>query len=306
VRRFAPGSDWLYAKLYCGPATADRVLLEVAEPVVRAALASGAADRWFFVRYSDPDRHLRLRLHGDARRLMAEVLPLLGEAAAPYLHDGRVARLQLDTYVPEVERYGGPPALGLAEQLFMLDSQAALRIVEATLDDAGRNLRWQLAVCGIDLLLASFGLSEAERAGWSLAWRDHLTRDARLAGQAVPSQKQLGLEYRRYRAALECLLAQAHSGEIAAGPASDPLAALRGRSERLAPITARLRELDHAGCLGLSLAELAASYVHMHLNRVFRSHHAIQERVLSDVLARLYLRGAARQDAPSISKGAVL
>jgi hypothetical protein len=58
-RRFPPGSAWLYAKLYTGPATADQVLQEVVRPVTAAALTAGAADRWFFIRYGDPDWHLR-------------------------------------------------------------------------------------------------------------------------------------------------------------------------------------------------------------------------------------------------------
>src|SRR6202042_196497 len=35
VRQFPPGSEWLYAKLFAGPATADRILLRIA-PVVSA------------------------------------------------------------------------------------------------------------------------------------------------------------------------------------------------------------------------------------------------------------------------------
>src|SRR5262249_22589613 len=104
-RTFPPGSEWLYAKLYTGTATADRVLSEVVRPVVGAALQSGAADGWFFLRYGDPDWHLRLRFHGAPERLHAEVLPALQAAVAPLLDDGRLWRAQLDTYEREVERY---------------------------------------------------------------------------------------------------------------------------------------------------------------------------------------------------------
>ena len=44
-RTFAPGSEWLYAKLYTGTATADRVLRDVLAPLVREALGSGWAGR---------------------------------------------------------------------------------------------------------------------------------------------------------------------------------------------------------------------------------------------------------------------
>src|SRR5262249_39737372 len=125
-RSFPPGSAWLYAKLYTGPATADQVLRDVVRPVTAAALDSGAADRWFFVRYGDPDWHLRLRVHGRPTRLHGEVLPALQATAAPLLEDGRLWRVQLDTYEREVERYGGPGGVVLAERLFHADSEAVL------------------------------------------------------------------------------------------------------------------------------------------------------------------------------------
>src|SRR5262249_36529540 len=106
-RTFPPGSEWLYVKLYTGPAIADQVLRDVVRPVVASALSGGAADRWFFVRYGDPDWHLRLRLHGRPARLSGEVLPALHAAAAPLLGDGRLWRVQIDTHERRVERYGG-------------------------------------------------------------------------------------------------------------------------------------------------------------------------------------------------------
>ncbi|PYP91922.1 MAG: hypothetical protein DMG65_05640 [Candidatus Angelobacter sp. Gp1-AA117] len=41
--------------------------------------------------------------------------------------------------------------------------------------------------------------------------------------------------------------------------------------------------------------ELAGSYVHMHLNRIFRSTHNVQEMVLYDFLTRTYDSVMARQ-----------
>ena len=57
ARRFPPGSEWLYVKLFTGTATADQVLRRVGS-AVGSALAGGGADSWFFIRYADPDWHL--------------------------------------------------------------------------------------------------------------------------------------------------------------------------------------------------------------------------------------------------------
>src|SRR6185436_14813110 len=109
---------------------ADRLLREVVRPVVDRALASGAANGWFFVRYADPDEHLRLRFSGDPARLSSEVLPALRDLVEPLLADGRLLRFQLDTYEREVERYGGAEGIILAERVFEADSRAVLDIVE--------------------------------------------------------------------------------------------------------------------------------------------------------------------------------
>src|SRR5262249_15292238 len=96
-RRFPPGSEWLYAKVYTGPTTADRLLIEGIRPAVDAVLNSGVADDWFFIRYADPENHLRIRFHGDPCRLTGELVPMLAARLAPLIDDGRLARWQLDT-----------------------------------------------------------------------------------------------------------------------------------------------------------------------------------------------------------------
>ena len=75
TRSFGPASEWLYVKLYTGPATADGVLRDVLAPVVaEAGLPPGS---WFFIRYGDPDWHVRLRFHGDPEMLHGPLLAKL-------------------------------------------------------------------------------------------------------------------------------------------------------------------------------------------------------------------------------------
>ena len=80
-RTFPPGSEWLYAKLFTGTATVDRVLCEDVAPLAQEAIASGAARRWFFIRYSEGGWHLRLRFQGDPRVLRERVQPALESMA---------------------------------------------------------------------------------------------------------------------------------------------------------------------------------------------------------------------------------
>ncbi|MGK5544076.1 lantibiotic dehydratase [Streptomyces sp. URMC 127] len=116
-----PGSRWLYAKLYCSPERQDDILT-----THLPGLLDESGTRWFYLRYADPDPHLRLRFHGEPADLGGRLLPHLGKWAARLAGQGLCGRLALDTYDPELERYGGPSAMAAAEAAFDADSRACL------------------------------------------------------------------------------------------------------------------------------------------------------------------------------------
>ena len=75
-----------------------------------ARRSRGAADHWFFLRYGDPDWHLRCGFTDpprSSRRAAARLTGAMVAAIAPV----RCGKLQLDTYEREVERYGGPEGI---------------------------------------------------------------------------------------------------------------------------------------------------------------------------------------------------
>lgn len=271
-RRFPPGSEWLYAKLFTGAATADGLLTEAVRPLVESCLADGLADSWFFVRYGDDGWHVRLRLHGDAPAM----LPRLHEAMEPLLADGRVWRVQLDTYEREVERYGGDAGMELSEDVFRHDSDAVLDLLVLLEGDDGLDARWRLALAGTDRLLDDLGFTLSEKVDWAAARRAEFAAEFRADTNL---HRQLGRRYRAERPSLEELLAASDGRDQPLRPGLDVLAR---RSLALAAPAAELRRR------GLPLGRLAASYAHMYANRLLRSSHRAQELVLHDLLYRLY------------------
>src|SRR5215475_9027078 len=224
VRRFMPGSEWLQVDIHTGIGSADRVITELVRPWVADSLTSGATDRWFFLRYADHGARLRVRVHGDPARLLAEVFPALQARAAALVQQGVIWNVALDTYQRETERFGGPHGIEIAEHMFHADSDAVAAILDHLQGDAGEIARWMLTLRGIDMLLDDLGLDrraklEVMRYG-----------KAKLVGmlQASPAlDRQLGTAYRKQRASLEALLDPAND------PTSDlavPLALLHQRS----------------------------------------------------------------------------
>ncbi|NBD12967.1 lantibiotic dehydratase [Corallococcus silvisoli] len=288
ARSFAPGSEWLFTKLYSGRLLADDVLREVVAPIARRALASGAADQWFFIRYADPDWHLRFRLHGPPGRLASEVLPALYAALAPWLESGTIHRVQFDTYEREVERYGGLEGMLLAESLFQADSEAVVDLLRAPQGEAGLRARWLLALQGIHRLLLDFGLELEERR---LVVRSARAQLGALFKLSPEFDHRLGMRYRRERRTIEALLAP---GGGVPTPLRGCMEILDRRGVQLGPVVAGLRERARSGKLTVPLEEFANSAMHMFTNRVLRTHAREQELVLYDFLSRLYDSQLAR------------
>jgi hypothetical protein len=80
------------------------------------------------------------------------------------------------------------------------------------------------------------------------------------------------------------------------------LEVLRRRSRSLVSVLAELKACAQTGRLSVRLTDLAASYLHMHANRMLRSAQRAQELVLYDFLARLYQAQAARNHCPTASR----
>lgn len=290
TRDYPPGSEWLYAKIYCGESTTDRVLREAIAPVSREVIASGDATKWFFIRYHDPDPHLRVRFFGDPARLLGKVMPALERAVAPLTAAGAVRKLVLDTYTREVERYGGDRGIDLVEDVFWHDSDAVLGIVELIDGDAGGIARWKLALRGIDSTLDALGLSAEQRAKISGDAKEMLGREMRAETYLWT---KIGERFTRERAELDLLLARDPARD--AGHDLEPgFELLATRDARIKPIGDELRRRDAAGELSPDLAGMGWSIVHMHANRLLHASQRAQELVLYDFLRRLHASNKAR------------
>jgi thiopeptide-type bacteriocin biosynthesis protein len=296
VRSYLPGSDWCYVKLYCSTRAADEVLRRVG-PIARQAQAEGACDSWFFIRYGDPDWHLRLRFHGQPGRLDTEVLVHLRAAAASMWTAGLVTRVQVDTYEREIERFGGDAGLALSERLFAADSEAVLAIVETLEGDEGFDARWQLALRGMDQLLENLGFDLASKLAIASELRAGFGREFQADAEL---RRSLGLRFRELRPTLGELL----------DPTPDPdhwlapgFATLTARGAAVRPLAAELRALSRSGALSRSLEELAGSYLHMHANRLLHASARAQELVLYDFLLQLYRGQQGRERRETRCRG---
>jgi thiopeptide-type bacteriocin biosynthesis protein len=290
-RSFAPGSEWLYLKAYTGTASADRILTDSVAPVIAKLRDGGIVDRWFFLRYADPDHHLRFRLHGQPKALRELALPALTDALASHLGDGTVWKVSTDTYDREVERYGGDAGIDLAEQIHAADSDAVLDVL-GMLDDehfgeGASEARWKLCLYATDRLLADAGLDMQQR-------RECAKRGAAGYRPEYPNAPNLdpgiGQRWRGERADVTALL-----DDLNEHPYEPARLALRRRSERIVPLLAELADRSSRGELTQSYDALLHSFSHLGAVRLLRSAARTHELILLSFLDRHYASQIARR-----------
>ncbi|GII91354.1 lantibiotic dehydratase [Sinosporangium siamense] len=178
-----PGaSSWAFAKLY-GHRDMQTPLLTAHLPELLAA--GQVPPQWWFVRYRDPEDHLRLRIQLPTPAMFTQVIEQVGAWAATLRRLGLINRMAWDTYVPETGRFGTGPAMGAAEGLFAADSTTA--VTQLTHPGVGHR-QVLTAASFIDLAIAFIGDVDA-----AMRWLvDHLSNSS-----AVRPPRSLHQEARR-------------------------------------------------------------------------------------------------------------
>ncbi len=285
-----PGSEWIYTELFTGSATADGILEEVA-PELLSHAGRGVAN-WFFLRYSDPSFHLRLRFRIPDPDLRSSFRRQLSQFTTRLVNEGRVWDVRFATYKPEVERYGGPEGLPWCEQMFQADSEAALAMLPWIRGDSAVELRWLAALASTDTLLAVLLGSDLEAR---IACLDRMKQGfAEEFGMDAALRRSIGRKLREKRTVIESAL----SGQAAPeSPLAQIRAALFRRDERIEPAVVALRKLESDGRLSHPLSTLVSSLAHMTVNRLLVSEARAHEMVLYDFLHRHLLSSKARRQA---------
>lgn len=122
--------------------------------------------KFYFLRYVDPEHHIRLRFQGEPDKLWTAGLAQLNQWAAELREEGLITNMVIDTYHPELERYGGQTLMELAEQVFDVDSQWVIAYMKGIRSNAF-NLDIEIAaVINIIHYLSGFGLTIQEQVKW--------------------------------------------------------------------------------------------------------------------------------------------
>ena len=118
---FLPGEEWVYYKVYINEALADIILVNYIDRIAKIAIKSNIVDKWFYIRYYDPNPHLRIRFHlKDSTQLMG-LINIFNLTLRPIIKNGLINNTSINIYEREIDRYGYNKIIDF-ETLFSIDS----------------------------------------------------------------------------------------------------------------------------------------------------------------------------------------
>lgn len=287
-RSFAPGSEWLYVKIYTGTKANDTILSEVIKPLTEELMDIGAITKWFFIRYRDTDEHIRIRFHNNQDKdFWKYTLGELEKRLKFYLNNDIVNRVQIDTYQREFERYG-KLTMELSEEVFFHDSKAVVNFVDMLVGDEGEHYRWLFALRGVDTFLDAFGYSLTEKYELIQERRQAFFKEF---GGSDDLQVQLNNKYRSQTKNIETILSPINTNE----EISEAIAVFDYRTKCLEKTALQLKKINEENPTSFKIKDLMPSYLHMFLNRVFLSNQRLHELVIYHYLEKYYKSQLARQ-----------
>ena len=284
-RTFIPGSEWIYFKIYTGTKTADAILKNELYNYVNEMLKNGIADRWFFIRYSDPDFHIRLRLHLNETRDFNYIFNRFFESFQPIIDAGLAWNIQCDTYNRELERYGNN-SISLVEELFFTDSEFTIKLLHQLNNENSEQQRWKLALILIDSLLSAFSFELSQRKELLSTMSESFKNEFGFTQHSAT--KQLNDKYRNYRKEIESTM-------LCENEVSEMINTIKNRRQAISSTAEKIIAMEKSGELEMPLNSLLTSIIHMTMNRWFRSKNRLHELVIYDFLGRYYTSEMAKQ-----------
>lgn len=282
---FILGDDWFYFKLYTGVKTADTILIEIIEPLSTELLREGLIVKWFFIRYSDPEFHLRIRFKIKDKLKLSSIFLSLNSMLRPYIENWMISKFQSDTYFRELERYGSK-TIDETESLFFYDTQSTLQMLNQIEGDEGETYRWHFACLSIDFLLNDFSFSETEKLGLMDKLQLGFGNEFGMNNQL---KVQLDNKFRKERQQLRSLFLKEND-------LYEPFyQILKQKSINIKKIIENIKSLQSKNELEIEFNDLFSSYIHMMLNRIFKSKQRLNEMVIYSLLYRFYKSEIARK-----------
>ena len=273
-RVFSLGSEWLYFKIYSGYKIADVILLEYLNEKIEELLTKNVIKKWFFIRYNDSDSHLRIRFQLNKSEDVFQIINELNPVFEDLLHINFIWKVQTDTYLREIERYG-IQTIDYSETLFYYDSKMMMDYLGLKNELKKEKTQLLFSLLSIDSFLNAFSISMSEK----LSLLDNMQQGFKREFNATKILKsELDKHYRELEKEISPAMNYDESYELS--PLHEIIA---DKSKSIKPVVESIKEN-----LESNLNFFLSSHIHMMINRQFTSRQREYETLIYDHLYRYY------------------
>jgi len=289
--KFFPGDEWVYLKLYTGIRSSNKILANELQALLEQLYTEKIIRKFFFIRYNDPEYHLRLRFLAD-KNDTGRIISLLRAALAGYTDDRFIWKLQADTYVRELERYG-PDTMELSESVFEADSLAVIRMLPLLAENYA-GLAPLFFMAGVDSLLTAIGFSLEKKYALLVNRRKSYEDEFRVMKN---ESLRLGIvqKEKEYRKQLDAWLTR--SAMLNDSLIDSFYEILNDREKKLQDIVEAQKDLLQQEWV---LENLASSWIHMYAIRLFQANPRENELVGYYILHAYYYKCIRKQEKISV------
>jgi thiopeptide-type bacteriocin biosynthesis protein len=287
-RIIIPGGEWIYFKLYTGVKSADTLLTNNICPYVQQLKLQHILQQFFFIRYTDPHFHIRLRLQLSDVKNFTKIFRLFYTNFEPSVANGLIWNIQLDTYKRELERYG-TNTMEITESIFCIDSDCIIKLITALKHQEGDIHRWLLSLVLVDDILSMAKYNVAQKKDFIQNLSESYKREFKFTTHVY--KRQLDNKYREHRKKIEEVLSRRDESFT-----PQYIDYLNERTEKMKLCIELLLLKNQENIPSIPLDSLMGSIIHMTMNRLFRSKNRLHEMVIYDFLHRYYESIIARNN----------
>lgn len=242
-------SDWIYFKLYCHPLSSDIILIHHLLPLIEKLQNENLLIKWFWVRYNDPDNHLRIRikLNAKAKRKVIQALTICFDKIC---RDKLATHFQTARYIRELERYS-PELIEEVEEVFQASSEL---VADCLIEQHEINYE------DSNTILDAAAITEMVLNAFSIPDKAEFCKKAfEIFFSEINASKELKTEMEKLYKRLDIKLDLAFES-------SQKTIKCRWLLQKVRHLVASYHE---KGVTEVSLEKLAMDIIHMHLNRFF-------------------------------------
>lgn len=273
-RNFFIGSNWLYYKIYTGAKTADLILVEKLQPVIHKLKNNYIIQKWFFIRYNDPDQHIRIRFYCENPEntfiVISKLLPVLNSL----LHENTIWKVQTDTYQRELERYGNK-TIEESETLFYINSEMILNYLSLKQNFKKNEMELLFSFLSVDSFLNSFSLNNIDKLNLinelQISYKKEFNPDKTF-------KKEMDISFRKLYKKMHYFISQNAFNDYL--EIYDVIN--KNKIQNIETIEMIRKKIE------IPLNYFLISHIHMMLNRQFTSKQRMYELIIYDHLYKYY------------------